>query len=466
MSTGAHLSEVRAGVIIARNYRVLAVLGAGSATIVLDTEHVSSRQRYALKVYDPAFLANRPGGVDGFLRTANTLSRVGGPNTIRVVAVGLLESGAPYLALEYVIGVDLGRVLAESGALMPDEAVRYIVQACDSLERAHALGLVHREVRPNNMFLVEPHPGHRILKLANYSIGTVVDGPTVSGADDRASVEYAAPEVLLGHAITACTDVWALGVTFFELVSGKRPWTANELGRRLEARLPVLSPPLHRRDGLAAPTELSAWVRRCLSEEPMHRFANAAEAKLALLQALRPPETEKMLPYLGDDEEPTRASGDSTRVDLRALGVAETEVGDAPPPSSMRGGLRPAFSSELFDAESSTLIQDHPMYQTRGGAPAQLPSFVIKQASSAGRNLVLGTLGFAIVVGLPLYYVYHRGRVRVETPEPAATEAALPAPPSIEDVSGQIEHGRVTTAASSGPQRFFMVPPPQTSKKR
>ena len=488
MSAEDHLTNVRAGVVLAGCYRVLSVLGTGGSSIVLDTEHTSSRQRYAVKVYDPVFLESRPGGVIEFLVIAKKLSRVAGPHTIRVVSSGLLGSGAPFLALEYAVGVDLRRLVKDAGPLSYEDAAQMLAQACESLEQAHVLGIAHREVRPSNMFLVEPKPGEHVLKLANYSVGGIVDGPTVSGTDDGAAVEYAAPEVLRGGATDVRVDVWALGVSFYELTTGRRPWTAVDLGRLVDARVVITPPPLRPPSGQAPSPLLIDWLDRCLSDDPEERFPDAREAKLALLRAVPPSpspsaivpapvQTQRMLPDLsGNDEEPAPwSAGDPTRVDARALGVAETEVAEAPPPSSIRGGLdativrRPAFSQHDIPgaADSATTVQQNPLAGRLSlQPPLRLPEFVIKEASPVGRNLLLGGVAFALVVGLPLYYVYQRGRVPVEPPEPVVMEVAPPPAPSIENVTGRLQHERVTTAASSGPQRFFMVPPAQTTRKR
>jgi hypothetical protein len=128
---------------------------------------------------------------------------------------------------------------------------------------------------------------------------------------------------------------------------------------------------------------------------------------------------------------------------------------------------RPAFSQgNIRVAQDATIVADNPMAGPMGfQAPLELPTFVIKGASNTGRNVMLGGLAFALVVGLPLLYVYQRGRVTEEPPEPAPTEAAPQPAPSMVDVTSQLQHGRVTTAASSGPQRFFAVPS-QPIKKR
>jgi serine/threonine protein kinase len=462
-SSGSHLPEVSAGVVLARSYRVLAVLAVGSGTIVLDTEHTSSGQRYAVKVYDPALVLQHPGGLEAFMQTARRLTRVSGPNTIRVVAVGVLESGAPYLALEYVVGVDLCRVLREAGSLAPLEVAQYMVQVCESLEQAHALGMVHREVRPSNMFIVEPSPGARVLKLANYSVGTIIDGPTVSGADDRASVEYSAPEILRGAPIDARADVWALGVTFFELVSGRRPWSSAELGRLLETRQAIAPPRLERSDRAPLSPKYSEWVRRCLVESPDGRFANAGEAKLALLQLMQPEG--------GSIHEPW--SEEATRVDGRRLGVADTEVASAPPSSVRASMFRPAFAEARPQgplgavSDATTVLPNKADFLPQAPfTEQQLPTFVIKPASSTGRNLALGGLALALIVALPLAYVYQRGRQTAEPPEVTAAEVLPPPAPSMVDVTTRVEHQRVTSAPSSGPQRFFVVPPPQQQTRK
>jgi serine/threonine-protein kinase len=423
------IPPVGAGKVIAGAYRVRGVLGAGVASVVLDAELLSNGDRVAIKVFDPTELARQPGGLKGFLREAGVLTQVAGDHTLRVLAFGRLDTGAPYLVMEYLVGTDLRRVLSASGPMGATEAAQLGAEACDSLAQAHAFGLVHRQLRPGNLLLVEEH-GRRVLKVANYLVGEVVDGPSASGDADASTLEYAAPEALLGIQLDARADVWSLGVILYELVCGERPYTSKQVGDAITKKKSLKPPPMKNPVGAYLPEEFEHVVCKCLELAPERRYADAEElmGDLAILA-----------------EEPTRVAKDHDR---------------APAPEP-----KPAFQAEI---EAPTMIK--PVTQTQEAtAVARLPSFVLEELpDNRARNAVIAAVALVLLIGMPLLYL----RVRAENAPPpleVLPPVASPAPqPRSEDVTKRLEHAAPSPSSrpSGTPmqERFFQVPSAYTSR--
>jgi serine/threonine-protein kinase len=441
------------GKVLAGAYRVRAVLGAGAATIVLDAEHLANGARVAIKVFDPTELAKQPGGLRGFLREAGVLTQVAGEHTLRVLSFGRLETGAPYLVMEFVLGTDFRRALSESGPIWATEAAAFGAQACDSLAQAHGLGLVHRQLRPGNLLLVETEDGRRIVKVANYLVGEIVDGPSASGDADASTLEYAAPEVLVGGTVDARADVWSMGVILYELVCGVRPFTSKQVGEMVVQKKKKTQPPLMKSPlGEMVPEDYERIVFRCLEADPLRRYADAHELLLDLQDLSGPDEV--------------------TRV---------ARQNEAPPPSLPP---RPAFQaandlvdlardSQPPDSAAATVVQNQ-LTQVRMGQapqqPMQLPSFVLEELpSNRGRNAILAGAAVVMLILLPLIYLRMRAESAPPPLEPLPAVAPAPEPPpKPEDVTKRLAHEAPSPSAraSAAPmqQRFFQVPSAYTSR--
>ena len=161
-------APVREGEVIAGKYRVERVLGVGGMGVVVAATHLELEQRVALKFLLPDAAANADVAAR-FGREARAAARIHSEHVARVIDVGTLPTGAPYMVMEYMEGEDLERVLARSGPLPIDVATGYVLQACEAIAEAHALGIVHRDLKPANLFLAKRRSGGPIVK--------VLDGP-------------------------------------------------------------------------------------------------------------------------------------------------------------------------------------------------------------------------------------------------------------------------------------------------
>ncbi|HEX4422942.1 MAG TPA: serine/threonine-protein kinase, partial [Kofleriaceae bacterium] len=270
-----------AGARIAGKYRVERILGSGGMGVVVAAEHEELRSRVALKFLAPE-LAQRADVVERFLREARVCAQLRSEHVCRVSDFGRLETGAPYIVMEMLDGLDLANVLAANGALAVPTIASYIVQACDALAEAHAAGIVHRDLKPANLFLARRRDGGALIKVLDFGVAKI------QGPRDHAltrtdmivgSPLYMAPEQF-GSALAADarSDIWSLGVILYELAAGRPPFT----GPAVDIAFQIDREPAPRLTGV--PDGFARAVARCLDKAPERRFQRIAD----LVAALRP----------------------------------------------------------------------------------------------------------------------------------------------------------------------------------
>jgi serine/threonine protein kinase len=279
---------VRAGDLLAGKYRIERLLGAGGMGVVVAAQHLQLDHWVAIKFLLPEALRN-PEAVARFAREARAAVKIKSEHVARVIDVGTLDSGAPYMVMEYLEGVDLAARVRERGPLGLEEAVDFVLQACEALAVAHALGIVHRDLKPSNLFCVRHPDGLESIKVLDFGISKVTN-PGGASSDAQmtrthsvfGSPLYMSPEQMLSaRDVDARTDLWALGAILYELLAGKSPFegeTLPEVYARISTQPPV---PLlnHRPD---TPTGLQQVVLKCLEKDRARRYSNVAELALAL----------------------------------------------------------------------------------------------------------------------------------------------------------------------------------------
>jgi len=272
----------QAGAIIGR-YRVEQVLGRGGMGIVVGAVHVELGQRVALKVLKDECAAD-PEIVERLLREARATAALKTDHVVRVIDVARLPNNVPYIVMEYLEGRDAAALLA-SGPLPIEEAVGIVAQACEGLAEAHAAGIVHRDVKPQNLFISRQNDGHAHVKILDFGIARDVRGGSTltQTATVIGSPPYMAPEQMIAAPVDARTDVWSIGATLYELLTGQVPFpgaTMPEIYARIVAG-PARAPIELRAD---LPQALSDVVMRCLSRNSRERPSDAA----ALAKELAP----------------------------------------------------------------------------------------------------------------------------------------------------------------------------------
>lgn len=211
------------------------------------------------------------------LEEARAAARLTHPGIVHVFDVGSQE-GTSFVVMELVPGRSLQRLIRERGRLAAEEAIELTAQVADALAAVHRAGLVHLDVKPNNVLVT---PDGRA-KLADFGIARAASGSSTLPKDEiRGSAAYLAPEQVRGERVDGRTDIYALGAVLYELLTGRPPFTAENTAALVTQRL-VTDPPPPRSINPDVPTDLDAIVLRALAREPEGRFASADEFRDAL----------------------------------------------------------------------------------------------------------------------------------------------------------------------------------------
>ncbi|WP_437681523.1 protein kinase domain-containing protein [Sorangium sp. So ce131] len=272
-------APVRPGDVLLGRYRVERVLGHGGMGVVAAVRHLELGELFAIKFLLPQALGEAE-AVGRFLREARAAARLKGEHVAKVYDVGRLDTGSPYMALEYLDGADLKEVVRSAGPLPWEDAVLYLLQAADAIAEAHSLGIVHRDIKPANLFLIRRPNGAPCVKVLDFGISKQMAPDNVDltrTGSMLGSPLYMSPEQMMRRKdVDPRSDIWSMGVVLYELLTGKVPFPAETLtevvGRVLQEE-PLL--PSQLRPGL--PLELDHIVARCLQKRPEHRFQHVEE---------------------------------------------------------------------------------------------------------------------------------------------------------------------------------------------
>ncbi|HKQ70592.1 MAG TPA: serine/threonine-protein kinase, partial [Polyangiaceae bacterium] len=281
-------APVNEGDILAGKYRVERVLGVGGMGVVVAATHLQLEERVAIKFLVKEALGNAD-AVARFAREARAAVKIKSEHVARVIDVGTLETGAPYMVMEYLEGGDLSQVLQSRGPLPLEEAVEYVLQAAEAIAQAHVLGIVHRDLKPANLFLLRRPDNTNAVKVLDFGISKVMPGKGSSSDNAMTRTRtvmgsplYMSPEQMAStRDVDGRTDIWALGAILYELVAGEPPFNADTMPQLCALILNGPTPSI-RSVRPNAPSGLDAVLRRCLEKDPQKRFANIAEFANAL----------------------------------------------------------------------------------------------------------------------------------------------------------------------------------------
>jgi hypothetical protein len=275
------------GELLGGRYVVERIFAEGGMGIVCLGRHAQLEQPVAIKFLRHA-LAGRPSVVERFLNEGRALAALRSEHVVRVMDVGQLESGRPYLVMEHLEGTDLGALVDRDGPLSAETAARYALQVCEPLAEAHALGIVHRDIKPENLFLWSGGPGRDIVKVLDFGLAKQFGGQrklAMTGPQDSiGSPCYMSPEqITTPQNIDSRTDVWSLGVVLHHLLTDALPFEGSSIIEVISHVLSAAPKSLHEaRPQLDFDPELEAIVARCLEKKPEARYQTMAELAEAL----------------------------------------------------------------------------------------------------------------------------------------------------------------------------------------
>jgi serine/threonine-protein kinase len=268
-------------------YRLVAPIGKGGQNEVWLAMDELLRRDVALKLLRTEGVA--PADVRRFEREARATSQLTSPNTIRIFDFGASSDGIFYIAMEHLPGADLATLVQEHGPMPAGRVIRFARQACMSLAEAHDAGIVHRDIKPHNLYVTRAGDDHDVLKVLDFGIAKQAtlepegDGTATEVGAIKGTPTYMSPEMITGGAVDARSDIYSLGVTIYYLLTGVVPFDGRSWGKLVYAHLttPPIPPSLRRTDPM--PAALEEVVLRCLAKRPADRFQSARELHDALM---------------------------------------------------------------------------------------------------------------------------------------------------------------------------------------
>jgi serine/threonine protein kinase len=315
--------SIAPGTVIAGKFRIERVLGRGGMAVVVAARHVQLDMNVAIKFLLPE-LGAQPEAMVRFAREAQASVKITSEHVARVFDVGALDERTPFIVMEFLDGRDLAAWLRSDGPLPVEQAVEFVLHACDALAEAHLQGIIHRDLKPSNLFCVRKADGQLAVKVLDFGISKL--GDTGRGAEPAPSVTrtaasmgtpfYMSPEQMESAKLTdARTDIWALGVILYELLTGRVPFggvTITEIAVKVATHRPA---PLRDLRPDVAP-ELESIVLRCLEKDRERRPGSIGKLALALAP-FAPPRAKPLVER------------------ITSIGQASTTGGESRPASSL-----------------------------------------------------------------------------------------------------------------------------------
>jgi serine/threonine protein kinase len=393
------VETVASGSVLGGKYRLSKLLGRGGVGEVYEALHDVIGLRVAVKLIRFEYAGNSELSAR-FLQEARAAASVGHPGIVQIHDVGTSNDGRTYLVMEYLDGEDMEKLLARQRQLQVGEAAAILIEVLDALAAAHAKGIVHRDMKPENVFLVPGRKGERLVKLLDFGIARLADEAestirlTRPGAV-MGTPYYMSPEQARGEQnVDSGVDIYAVGVMLYEALTGRLPYTGSNYNEVLSK---VLTDPFPRVRALRAdvPEEIEQVIQKATARNRSERYADAGE----FADALTPFRPQRVMITLVDQT-------DAEKADARSPSV------ETPLPTTAR----------------STAVPPPPRRSTPTAPSGRVPAVVAGVSAATevrkrrGRVAVLvGVgLGLAVLVGIGVFFGLRSGSDQAGEPTPAA----------------------------------------------
>ncbi len=396
-------------------YRVDEHLGAGGMGRVVRASHLYLQQSVAIKVLLPQ-MTESPSTVARFLREAQAAVRLKSEHTARVIDVGTLPDGRPYMIMEYLEGNDLNQILRHHGPQPPPIVCDLMLQVCEGLAEAHAIGIVHRDIKPSNFFITRRPDGSMLLKILDFGISKApinYDDNLTQTHSVIGTPSYMAPEQMKsGRDADARSDIWSMGVVMYQLLQGRPPFAADsyaELAIKVAQEPPT---PLH----VPLPPGFGSAILRCLEKYPNQRHQNVGE--LARMLA----------PYASDPVTAAQIATRTTRILHARAAQPSVEHGALPGQQSLPVGAGGGLATPIPLSPAALSPRSWPPSPSSTDGRGQIGRSQLTQKTSRGRGwLIAGAMALTILAASGGYIASTVMKDDIPASTPSSATAPSPA---------------------------------------
>ena len=410
------------GSVLADRYHIVRRIGEGGMGQVYLAEHVKMRRRSAVKVLHQG-MVNDPDAIARFNREASNASQIQHPNVAAIYDFGETDDGLIYLAMEFIDGEPLRKVIERQGALPAAQAADITRQVADALDAAHEMGIIHRDLKPDNIMIARGRNGEDVAKVVDFGIAKATSGDDQKVTRTGLAIgtpEYMSPEQLSGDALDNRTDIYSLGLVAFNMLTGQLPFPAVSSREAMIARLTERPRTLAEiKDDVAWPPELQTVMDRALASQPQERYARAGDFGRGLVRAV--------------DAMPESA--------LSSTGTLAIAVPHPNAPTVQRPVPKPPATVPVPTPPAPRQPGRRPT-PLIAGAPTQV------DGTGAGRVVLTAFIALAVIVGGGATWYIFNSRGKPAVP-PAATTAA--ASPNATSPNASAPNAPAPNAAKSGP---------------
>jgi serine/threonine-protein kinase len=284
------VSEAHAGMMVTPSVKLVKPLGEGGMGAVWVADHLALRTQVVVKFIASGLKGSKEAH-DRFSREAAAASQVKSPHVVQTFDHGITDEGTPYIVMELLEGRDLGEYLDKEPKLPPELVVEIVAQLSRALDRAHERGIVHRDIKPGNIYLCDAGRGGEVfVKLLDFGIAKGVETPLIDSGTKTGSMIgspfYMSPEQILGSkGVDHRSDLWSVGVVAFEALTGAKPFDAETMGG-LAIRIHSEPLPLPSSVNPELPAAVDEWFKRACSRNVDERFDTGKELAEELARAL------------------------------------------------------------------------------------------------------------------------------------------------------------------------------------
>lgn len=328
------------GTILGGLYQVKSVLGRGGMGVVYEVIHIPLKRRCAVKVLSAELIS--AANWQRFQSEAKSIAGLSHPCLVNVYDLGIHNERMPYYAMDLLQGMDLDTMIRTHGKLNIAFALEIMIQALDGLHYAHKHGVVHRDIKPANMLIVKDAKGASVVKLLDFGIAKLIGLEGDKNDSNRAKVNeeqkvtatgeifgspfYMSPEQCLGDPVDGRADIYSIGCTMFECLTGRVPFDVGSPLDTVMMHLDEPPPTMAAKAGRSFPAALEAVIAKCLAKDPDDRYATAndmAEDLTLIAQGKEPKvmQTKNMDSEQESSRDSTRDSSKSAKVEKHSQSI-------------------------------------------------------------------------------------------------------------------------------------------------